>query len=187
MIYLSIRVFLFASIIIINATSFGCSWLEECPANHCGIGGGEDDGEPTENLTVGDNPAEFDPAHYTDAPPEGELGRALLLLEGSEYPLHAVRAEPLPEFEELDGLQGWNAYAADDYEIRIYVMLFNNQAEGLAAMEVLQAAADETAVFRDFGVNGALLYFTETDAEPSDEDEEYWVIADYVSALAGEE
>jgi|GEM_PF-1985666 len=187
MIYHSIRIFLFAAVIMIIATLFGCSWLEECPVNHCGIGG-EDDGEPTETFTVGgDNPVEFDPAHYTDAPPEGELARALTLLENSENPFHAVRAEPLPEFEELDGLLGWNAYAADDYEIRIYVMLFNNQAEGLAAMEALQTAADEIGVYRLLGVKGALLYFAETDAEPSEEAEEYWVIADYVSALAGEE
>jgi hypothetical protein len=185
MTYRSIKIFSYAAVIMIIATSLGCSWIEDCPANHCGIGGDQDE-EPTETLTAGDNPDEFDPAHYTDAPPEGELARALLLLEGSKYPFHAVRAEPLPEFEELDGLLGWNAYAADDYEIHIYVMLFNNQTEGLAAMEVLQAD-DETAVYRGFGVNGALLYFAETGAEPSEEDEEYRVIADYVSALAGEE
>ncbi|UCE26923.1 MAG: hypothetical protein JSW52_11340 [Candidatus Coatesbacteria bacterium] len=169
--YRLINVLILATVITVNATLFGCSWFEDCPVNHCGIGGGEN-GEPTETSTVSDdNPAESDPIHYTDAPPEGELARALLLLEGSEYPFHAVRAKPLPEFEELDGLQGWNAYAADDYEICIYVMLFNNQAEGLAAMEVLRAAADETAVYRNFGVNGALLYFAEADAEPSEEDE----------------
>jgi hypothetical protein len=180
--------FLYAFLTAVLFAFTGCFWLEECPTDHCGIGGDEEGKEPTEISTgSGNNPVVFDPAHYTDAPPDGELGRALLLLESSKHPFHAVRAKPLPEFEELDGLQGWNAYSADDYDIRIYVMLFNNQAEGLAAIEVLQKAADETAAYRNSGVNGALLYFVETDAESTKDDEEYWVIADYVSALAGEE
>ncbi len=134
-----------------------------------------------------DDIKELDTAHYTDAPPEGEMGRALHLLEGAQYPFHAVRAKPLPEFAELEGLQTWNAYAADDFDIRVYVLLFANQAEGLAAMEILEETGDEQGLYRRMGVNGALLFVIEMDEEPSRQDEERWVVSDYLSALAGEE
>jgi hypothetical protein len=180
-----IAAFLLAVLTVLFLAFTACSRLEECPVNHCGIGGDE---ESTETFTVSDNnPVEFDPAHYTDAPPEGELARALRLLESSKYPFHAVRAKPLREFEDLDGLQGWDAYAADDFDIRIYVMLFNEQAEGLEAIETLEAGTAEIGVHRRLGVNGQLLYLVETNVEPTKDDEEYRVIAHYVSALAGEE
>ncbi len=95
-------------------------------------GGPNDDPGDTE-IERGDYDAANDIAYYTDTPPEGEMGRALHLLERAKYPFHAVRAKPLPEFAELEGLQNWNAYAADDFDVRVYVMLFGNQAGGLSA------------------------------------------------------
>jgi hypothetical protein len=141
-----------------------------------------------------DDAEEFDSALYTDVadgtePEEGvaEMVRAERLLSGAKYPCHKERLELEPEFTRFEGFQHWDIYVADDYDVRVFVFLYGNQAEALVAMDGLQLSGDEQGLYRRMGVNGALLFIIEMDEEPDRQDEERWVVSNYLSALSGEE